>query len=241
MAEDRKIFPVEQVLELVTGKNGADTSSIIAFITGRVNLSTEAAKAAAPFAYAWLVRWHPKFMEMEWKDDQSWESYVRQASHILGDKVSLMPMIGRFKSVADEALDAIEDSQAALSRQMDISSKLEKEVKRLEPLQTLMEAAQKKNDELEAKIKTMKTDMNALNRKAMEFEGKVAMDQDELIRSIKDAIKDGMKGLAVAAPVGGAPSANTADCASASVQAENEAPEDEWGFGSSDSKDEFGF
>lgn len=241
MAEDRKIFPVEQVLELVTGKNGADTSAISAFITGRANLSPEAAKAAAPFAYAWLVRWHPKFMDMEWKEDQSWEAYLRQASHILGDKVSLMPMSGRFKNVADEALNAIEDSQAALTRQMDAAMKLEKEVKRLEPLQMLLETAQKKNDQLEAKIKSMKTDMNALNRKAMEFEGKVAIDQDELMRSIKDAIKDGMKGLAVAASAVAGTSAGASEATAAPAQAENKAPEDEWGFGGSDSQGEFGF
>lgn len=242
MAEDRKVFPVGQVLELVTGKDGADTSGLVAFITGRSNLGKEAAKAAAPFAYAWLVRWYPKFMDMEWKDDQSWEAYLRQASHILGDHVSLEPMSGRFKNIVNTALDAIEDSQASLTRQTEAAMKLETEVKRLEPLPQLVEAAQKKSDDLEAKLKAMKSEMLALNRKALEFEGKVPMDQEELMQTIQSAIKDALKGMTFAT---GASAAAAATPAGEGTAAEAKEPaEDDWGFGSSSSSsgdDEFGF
>lgn len=240
MAEDRKIFPVGQVLELVTGKDGADTSSLVAFITGRSNLGPEAAKAAAPFAFAWLARWYPKFMDMEWKADQTWEAYLRQASHILGNHVSLEPMSGRFKDIANSALDAIEESQASLTRQTEAAMKLEKEVKQLQPLQGLVEAAQKKSDELEARLKSMKTEMNALNRKLLEFEGKVPMDSEELMRNIQDAIKDGLKGMTFAAGAAAAASAPAAESEGA-AEPQKQSGEDEWGFGSSSSNDEFGF
>lgn len=240
MAEDRKVFPVGQVLELVTGKNGADTSSLVEFITGKSNLSPEAAKAAAPFAFAWLVRWYPKFMDMEWKEDQSWEAYLRQASHILGEHVSLEPMDGRFKNIVNSALDVIEDSQAALTKQTEAAMKLEAEVKRLEPFPQLVEAAQKKSDELEAKIKSMKSEMLALNRKALEFEGKVPMDQEELMQNVQAAIKDALKGMTFA--TGAVTASAAAPAEESSVQDEKKTPEDEWGFGASSSgDDEFGF
>lgn len=241
MAEDRKVFPVGQVLELVTGKNDADVSSLVAFITGRANPGPEAAKAAAPFAFAWLARWYPRFMDMEWKDDQSWEAYLRQASHILGDNVSLEPMSGRFKNIVNTALDAIEDSQASLASQTERAMKLEQEVKSLQPLQGLVDAARKKSDDLEAKLKSMKSEMLALNRKVLEFEGKVAMDHDELMQNIQSAIKDGLKGMAFA--TGTAAAAAPASEAGTPQEAEKQTPEDEWGFGSgsSSSDDEFGF
>lgn len=240
MAEDRKIFPVEQVLELITGKKDADTDALVSFVTGRANLGGDAAKAATPFAYAWLVRWYPKFMDMEWKEDQAWEAFVRQASHILGEHVSLTPMSGRLKTLANETFDAITDCQSSLARQTDTAVKLEKEVKVLEPLKSLLDAAQKKNDELEGRIKTMKSDMQALNRKLLEFEGKVPMDQEELKQSIKDAIKDGLKGISIAtAAAGAAPATEEGQASSANVEKSD--AEDDWGFGTSTSSDEFGF
>lgn len=240
MAEDRKIFPVEQVLELIAGKNGADTSNITAFVTGRTNLGPEAVKAAAPFAMAWLASLFPRFMDMEYKEDQTWDAYLRQMSHILGDKVSLIPMSGRLKKIANQALDVIEENQASCATQIQAAAKLEEEVKRLSPLQKQLEAAQKKSDDLEAKLKSMKSEMNALNRKLLEYEGKIPMDHDELMQTIKDTIKDNLKGLAVAAA---AATASTApETTEAAAPAESKSEEDEWGFGSSSSgNDEFGF
>lgn len=241
MAEDRKIFPIEQVLELVTGKEGADTSNIVAFITGRSNLTPEARKAAAPFAFSWLASWYPRFMDMEYKDDQTWEAYLRQMSHMLGDKVSLAPMNGRLKNIVNQALDVIEENQAACCAHVQNAVKLDDEIKRLTPLQKQLETAQKKNDELEAKIKSMKTEMNALNRKLLEFEGKIPMDQEELMQTISDTIKNGLKGLSVAAAAASAATNEAAGMAEAAVE-EVKSEEEEWGFGSSSSgNDEFGF
>ena len=55
----------------------------------------------------------------------------------------------------------------------------------------------------------MKTEMNGLNRKLSEFEGKVAIDHEDLMQNIKDAIKDGLKGLSIGHAV-----ANTIEAAS---------------------------
>lgn len=238
MAEDRKIFPVEQVLELVTGKKGADVTAITSFITGKANLCDVCAKAAGPFAAAWLARWYPRLMDVEWQEGENWEVFVRQAKSAIGDHVSLTPMTGRLKDMAQNTLDLIAETQESLTRQTEASVKLEKELKTLEPLKTLVDAAQKKNEELEARIKGMKTEITALNRKALEFEGKLAVDQNELTRNIREAIKEGLKGVSIAGATAAAADAVQEDVNSAPPAVD----EDEFGFGANKVDDDgFGF
>lgn len=241
MAEDRKVFPIEQVLELVVGKKDADTCALASFITGRAHICPLCAQAAGPFAYAWLVRWYPRFADMEWKDGQSWESFVSQAKSVLGENISLIPMSGRLKAAAGQALDALADTHESLVRQTEAVVKLEKEVKALKPFEALAVAAQKKSDELEERIKTMKKEMTALNRKSMEFEGKLAVDHGELMENIKEAIKDGLKGLSIGSVISGTVEA-ALDSEAPKDEKQDKEPEDEFGFGSSrSSSDEFGF
>lgn len=242
MAEDRKVFPIEQVLELVTGKKGADTSAITSFIIGRPDVCPVCSRAAAPFAFAWLARWYPRFSDMEWKEGQSWESFVNQVKNSLGDNISLIPMTGRLKDVALQTLDVIKDTQVSLTRQTEAVVKLEKEVAALKPFESIAATAQKKCDDLEERMKTMKKDMIALNRKAMEFEGKIAVDHETLIENIKEAIKDGLKGISIGSVVADTVQAAAGSEALHTEQTTNKEPEDEFGFGSSSSSDdEFGF
>lgn len=239
MAEDRKVFPIEQVLELVTGKKDADTRAITSFITGRPDVCPVCSRAAAPFAFAWLARWYPRFSDMEWKEGQSWESFVNQAKNSLGDNISLIPMKGRLKDAALQTLDVIKDTQASLTRQTEAVVKLEKEVAGLKPFESIAATAQKKCDDLEERVKTMKKEMTTLNRKALEFEGKIAVDHETLIDNIKEAIKDGLKGISIGSAVAGTVQAAAGSEAPHPDQA-NKEPADEFGFGSS-SDDEFGF
>lgn len=238
MADDRKVFPVEVVLELVTGKKDADVRELASYILGKTVDNPVCAKAAGPFAAAWLARWYPKFMDLEWKDGQSWESFVKQASGILGNNISLTPMDGRIKELANQVLEVINQTNDSLLRQTEANVKLEKRVKELEPLEARAAAAQKASEALENTIKTMKADMGALQRTAANFQGKLAIDHDELMRNIKDAIKDGLKGLSLGAAV--------ADTVQAAENAEPEKKEnqvpDDFGFGSSGpDADGFGF
>lgn len=234
MADERRIFPTETVLELVTGKQDADTSDLASFLMGMPVTGQEGDKAAASFAAAWLARWYPKFMDLDWKDDGNWQQFVAQAKGKLGDSLSLAPLSGPLKKFADEVLVALQKSHESLMRQTDAAVQLEQRVRALEPLEAGIQALQKKNDQLEEKLKATRKDMGALQRQANEFEGKMAIDHDELLRTIKDAVKDAIKdnlrGLVAA---GGA----TAGAAEALAAAESgdvvveEAPaEDEWGF-----------
>lgn len=227
MADDRKVFPLESVLALVTGKKDADVKELAGFIAGRSVTCAACAAAVAPFAAAWLARWYPKFMDVEWAEGQDWAAFVAKWRKALGDNVSLTPMDGRTKALAARALDALAEANAAATRQSEAVVKLEARVRELEPFEARAEAAQKKCDELEGKIKAMKTDMGGLNRQIAEFQGKVAVSHDELMQTIKDAIKDGLKGMVV----GGA----------AAAVAESSVPDD-FGFGTSGADaDGFGF
>ena len=195
---DRKVFPVESVLALVVGKEGVDIKDIAGYVVGRsIACDCCATPGREPFAAAWLARWYPKFMDLTWSEDQSWEGFVTRGRGMLGDNVSLTPMDGRTKALAGQTLDYLADTFASLSAQTAAVVKLEERVRELEPAEARAEALQKKCDELEAKIKTMNSDMGGLRKEVAEFQGKVAVSHDDLMQTIKDAIKDGLKGIEV--------------------------------------------
>lgn len=224
MADDRRVFPTETVLELVYGKKDGNIKEIASYILGRPINCDACQKAAAPFAAAWLARWYPKFMEADYNAGDNWNAFVMQMKNKLGDNISLTPITGRLKTLASETLDAVKDAREDLMRQTETASKLEEKVREMEPLQGLLKNLQKKNDDLENKLKTMKTDMGALQRKVNEFQGKLPIDNAELMQTIKSAIKDGLKGMAMAAPVAQA----GADGAAAPAAAAMPMTEEEW-------------
>ena len=81
--------------------------------------------------------------------------------------------------------------------------------------------------------------MGGLRKQVAEFQGKVAVSHDDLMQTIKDAIKDGLKGMVVGGAAGAAVAG--ADAAEAAPAEENAVPDD-FGFGSSGSNsDGFGF
>ena len=234
MADKRKVFPVEKVLELVTGKEGANVKEIAGYVLGETVDCGECARAAGPFAAAWLSRWYPRFVDLVYKEGDSWGDFVKQGARLLGDHVSITPMDGNAKAHVNATLNVIRDTEASLKRQAREAMDLEKRIKELEPLEGALAQAKKKNDELEAKIKSMKADMVALQRKAAEFQGKMPVDQEELMDTIKSAIKDGLKGVAIASAA--TPAGEAAPAAEAA-----EEEEAGFGFGTTTNSDGFGF
>lgn len=231
MADDRRIFPTETVLELVAAKKDADSSELAGFLLGRPLGATIDIKAAAPFAIAWLCRWFPGFADLEWKQDEDWNQFVSRAKNRLGENLSLAPMSGRIKTYADDALETLREARESLAAQTDAAVKLENRIAELEPLEGALKACQKKNDQLEERMRNTKKDLGSIQRQVNEFQGKMPIDHDELMRTIKDAINDGLKGLAVS---GGATAGTAAALAEAEMPqpaaAEAAPAEDEWGF-----------
>lgn len=240
---DRKIFPLEDVLALVMGKEGADNKTLAGYIVGRSLACDCCAAAAGPFAAAWLARLSPKFLELEWSSDQPWESFMSRSRHVLGDNISLTPMDARNKALVAKVLDALTEAHKSLNAQTAVAVEAEARVRSMELAVAEVEALRKKCDELEGTIKGMNTDMNALRKQVAEFQGKMPVSHDELMQNIKNAIKDGMKGVVVAGAAGVAAIGGAAPEAAAGVEApaENAVPDD-FGFGASGSdSDGFGF
>ena len=235
----RKMFPVATVLALVAGRQGVDVKDIAGYIAGRSLACDTCAAAVAPFAAAWLAKLCPKFAEFDLKETDDWSDFVKRAAGVLGDKVSLTPLDGALKAAADKALDALiemHDSVVALKAD---NAALKAEVEKLMPAHAKAAELQKKCDQLEEKIKGMNADMGGLRRQVAEFNGKVAISHDELMETIKDAIKSNLKNITVAA---GAAGAAAGDAAEDAASAEENSVPDEFGFGSSGANsDGFGF
>ncbi|MDR0816503.1 MAG: hypothetical protein LBN28_03810 [Desulfovibrio sp.] len=231
---DRKVFPLESVLALIVGKEGVNIKDIAGYVAGRSVACDSCAKAVGPFAAAWLARWYPGFLKLEWKEDMSWEAFVSRGKNVLGDNVSLTPMDGRTKAMADQVLDYLGELFSSLQTQTAAVAALEERVGALKHAEARAGELQKKCDALEAKIKVMNTDMGGLRKQVAEFQGKLAVSHDELMQNIKDAIKDGLKGFVTAGAAG-------ADTGEGAPEEENSVPED-FGFGTSGAdSDGFGF
>ncbi len=237
---ERRIFPIESLLALASGRKDLDIKAAAGYITGRSMCCDMLAGCAAPFAAAWIARLYPRFSDLSWDEGrESWSAYVSRAAAVLGDKISVTPMEGQLQAACAAALDFItakRDEAAALRREV---AALSAQVEALKPLEGQLAAAVKRADKLDDQLKAQKKDMGALRRQTMEFQGKMAVDQEELLEVIKTAIKDNLKSITVAAaPAAGAAAATAAGAAPSEAAPAGGA--DEFGFGGGGA-DEFGF
>lgn len=249
---ERMIFPVETVLALCSAKEDVDTTAIASFILGRTIKCKKLASAAGLFAAAWLARLNPKFMDYIWDGQEAWESLVNRAANGLGsDKVSVLPMESALQKAAYAVLDLVADKNSQITALQTEVASLTGQVEALKPFEGQLTAAKKRVDQLEGQLKDQKKEMGGLRRQVAEFQGKMAVDQEELLEAIKDAIKDNLKNITVAAGAGavaGAAAAAAGDAVAAEGGAdefgfsENAAPSgDEFGFSEGGSGDGFGF
>ena len=140
---------------------------------------------------------------MNYKDGDNWGDFVNQGARLLGDTISLTPMDDCLKNAVATVLDMMDDMHGTMVSQRAEIATLRQQVETLAPYQGKAEELQKKCDKLEDTIKTMKTDMGGLRRQVAEFQGKVAINHDELMQSIKDAIKDNLKNITVGVAAAG--------------------------------------
>ncbi len=238
----RKVFPMENVLALVVGKEDADVKEVAGYLTGRTIACDCCARVVAPLAAGWLASIYPDFVAMEWDNSVEWDNYVAEKKKNFGDNVSMTPMSAKFQALAAKTLDCLMDMDETNKAQSAEIASLHAKIEVLEPAEAKAGELEKKCDQLEAKIKTMTTDMGALRKELLPFQGKMAVDQAELMSMIKGAIKDNMKGLVV----GGVAAAAGAE---AMEEAAEELPDDtprgitgDFGFNASGNDDDgFGF
>lgn len=237
---ERKIFPIESVVALINGKQDVDLKAIAGYIIGRSIPCDTMARSVAPFAAAWIVRLYPRMAEILWDEkDSTWAAFIDRCAHVLGDKVSLPPMGGSLKAACSDMIDTLvkeHDEVVCLKKEVE---KLTAEVEALKPLEGRLKEAQTRADKLDDQLKTTKKDMSALRRKTIEFDGKIAVNEQDLQDLIKTAIKANLKSIKLAAPAAAA--AGAAGAGAAAAAAASAAGGDEFGFGPGSGDDEFGF
>ncbi len=237
----RKVFPMDTVLALVIGKEDVDVKELAGYLTGQSLECDCAAKFIAPLAAGWMASLYPDFVGMEYDGTTPWDNFLAAKKQSIGDNVSVPPMNAQMQALAAKTLGALADLKGTVKVQNEEIVTLHAKVAALEPSEAKAVELGKKCDQLEAKIKTMTTDMGALRKELMPYQGKMAVDQQELLSMIKDAIKDNMKGMVVAGAAG-AVAGDAMGEAVAEEPVKDEGPAADFGFGASGANDDgFGF
>ena len=239
----RKVFPLESVLALLTGKEDASAVELAGFLTGR-SLCCCSAAFAAPMAAGWMANLYPAFVNLKYDESLPWAAFVTDMKGRVGDNVSVTPMAGNAQALVVKVLDAMAENAEFLKTQAAEITALQARVHELEPFQGKAEEQDKKISQLEAKVKSQTTDIGALRKEAIQFQGKTPVDQQALENIIQDAIVKNLKnftgGVAVAA--GAAVLAGEAVAEAAAEEKSSDGVPSDFGFGSSGANnDGFGF
>jgi hypothetical protein len=236
----RKVFPLESVLSLLTGKEDAAVAEIAGFLAGR-SLCCCSAALAAPMAAGWLASLYPAFINVQYDESQPWTNFVSGMKAQVGDNISVPPMTGRPQALVAKVLDAMAEKTETLKAQAAEISALQARVGELEPFQGKAEEQEKKIGQLEAKVKSQTADIGALRKEMIPFQGKVPVDQQELENIIKDAIIRNLKNFTGGVAAVGAAAVAGEAATEAAVEESGGVP-DSFGFGASGSdNDGFGF
>ena len=237
----RKVFPLESVLALLTGKEDAAVAEIAGFLTGR-SLCCCSAALAAPMAAGWLANLYPAFINLKYDESQPWANFVSGMKAQVGANVSVPPMTGQSQAMVAKVLDAMAEKADTLKAQAAEIATLQARVEALAPFQGKAEEQEKKIGQLEAKVKSQNTDIGALRKEMAPFQGKVPVDQQELENIIKDAIVKNLKNFTGGVAAAGAAAAAGEAVAEAAAEESSGGVPDSFGFGSSSSdSDGFGF
>ncbi|MDR0465981.1 MAG: hypothetical protein LBH94_01340 [Deltaproteobacteria bacterium] len=233
----RKVFPLESVLALLTGKEDAAVAELAGFLAGR-SLCCCSAALTAPMAAGWLANLYPAFVNLQYDESRPWASFVSGMKAQVGDNVSVPPMSGMAQAMVAKALDAMAEKTETVKVQAAEIVSLQTRVEELTPFQSKAEEQEKKISQLDAKVKSQNADIGALRKEMVPFQGKVPVDQQELEKIIKDAIVKNLKNF-----TGGVATAVAGEAAAEAVAEESDGGvPDSFGFGSSGANnDGFGF
>ena len=172
----RKVFSLESVLVLLTGKEDAAVVEIAGFLAGR-SLCCDSAVLVAPMAAGWLASLYPAFINLEYDESRSWSNFVSGMKAQVGDYISVPPMTGQFQGIVAKTLDAMVEKTESLKAQAAEIVTLQAQVAQLEPFRIKAEEQEEKISQLEAKVKSQNADIGALRRELVPFQGKMPVDQ----------------------------------------------------------------
>ncbi|SHN51571.1 hypothetical protein [Desulfovibrio litoralis] len=242
--EGRRVFKMEIVHDLLSGKSNAGVSEMLSFLSGR-SLDKDAECFVTPLAKAWLFSLNTDLMKLCCCSGEAPSSACESKKGTLGDNISVEPIPAKYMESFVAILNQYEEAIETAETEQEATLELNKQLKALEPFKKKAEELEKKVAQLEAKVKTLTTENAELKDNVNQFKGKVAIDETGLESGIKDivtkAVKASLGALAVAGAAGAVAGADAVAEPQAAEESANEVP-DTFGFGASGSdNDGFGF
>ena len=245
---DRRVFPMESALGVVTGKGGGEVLDFLGYAVQR-EICDCARPAVAPAVKGWLYSLNPDFFSIAVDEGMDYEAWVTQQKKKLGDHFSVEPMPAHEVEGINALLDSIESAETDAEDGKAQAEAAQAELKALAPFKSKAADLEKKVAQLEEKNKALTEEVSKLKGELAGYAGKVAVNEKDLEQSVKDlvsrAVKDALASLPVAAAGAGAAAASGDTAAAAPAGFDDGAtvaPPDDFGFGSSGaSGDGFGF
>lgn len=251
--EGRRVFPMETALSVVAGKGGDEVLDFMGYAVGR-SVCDCCRPALTPIVKGWLYALNPDFMKTDYSDSIGWEVWLDAQKKKFGDNVSITPMPAQELSAVNALIETLEqakrtaeDKTAEAEAAQSAKEAADAEIAALTPFKKKAETLEKKVAELEEKVSGQLAEVAELKEKLASFDGKVAIDEKEIEKSVKDIVSRAVAGIAAAGGVAvGAATAEggAADAPAAFDDGSSSASSvpDDFGFGASGSDtDGFGF
>ena len=249
--EGRRVFPMETALGVVAGKGGDDVLEFMGYAIGR-SVTDCCRPALTPIVKGWLYSMNPEFMKTDYTDSIGWAVWLDAQKRKLGDNVSITPMPARELSAVNALIETLEqakrtaeDKTAEAEAAQAAKEVADAEIAALTQFKKKAEDLEKKVAGLEEKNGALLAEVGELKEKLAFFDGKVAIDEKEIEKSVKDIVSRAVAGIAAA---GGVAVAATAAEAGDSPAAFDDGADsgstvpDSFGFGTSGADgDGFGF
>lgn len=241
MSEERRVFKMETILNLIAGKGGSDVSELLAFLTQR-DLSAKEEGVAGSLAKAWVFSQHPPFMECKFSETAIFDEWAAKESKRLGDNLSIAPIPEAEMAPVNAILDMLAADKATIAEQTEQIEELEGKVAALEPIPAKIPPLEKKIEDLTAKIKTLDDTIKQQKVQIAAWNNMTPIAENELNSTIKEIVTKALKDAVASVPLGGlAGGAAAGGDALAAVEEAGAVP-DSFGFGAtSDAGDGFSF
>jgi hypothetical protein len=237
---------METALSVVAGKGGADVLDFMGYAVGR-SVCDDCRPALNPMVKGWLYSLNPEFMKSGYSEQISYDAWVGEQKRKFGDNLSVTPMPERELADVNTVIETLEaakqlaeDKEAEADEANAATDAANAEIKALTPFKKKAEELEAKLAKAEEKSKALANEVGELKEKLKAFDGKVAIDEKEIEKSVKDIVKRAVGAIAAA---GGGLAAEGGDAAAGDDAGSSDGGvPDTFGFGASGNNDDgFGF
>ena len=250
MSDDgRKIFSMETALGVIAEQENPQVRDLLAFAIGRPVCQC-CIKAVSPMVKGWLMCLQPNFFNLQYNGSVSFTIWAEEQKAKFGDNVSITPIPANDVKGMHALLDLVDEAKRTATEKTEeadaaneAAEAAKAEAKALAPFKKKAEDLQQKVAGLEEAAKGLTADMSKMKTEMAAFDGKVAINDKEIEKAVKDIITKavGTMSFAAAGAAGAAAGAAAAVEEVAAVEETGGVP-DTFGFGTSGSAgDGFGF